>query len=361
MTDKGIILIVDDNPTNLGVLFDSLERDGFRVLVATNGEAALQAVGRVRPDIVLLDVQMPGIDGFETCRRLKADEATRDIPVIFMTALTEPTDEGTGLQLGAVDYITKPIKVEMVLARLNTHLTIRDLQRVLQEQNAELAVYDHTVTHDLDIPLTAVTDYTGVLEASGATMSGERLQECLRTVAQGSRRIYNIIAELQLLSIMRRVEDVEVGPVDMVSVVAKAQDRLLDSIEECGVEIILPESWPVAKGYGPWIEQVWVSYIDNAIKCGGNPPHVELGADVGPVGDSPHGMVRFWVRDDGPGLAVDERERLFVPLEQLAPAHARGHGVGLSIAQRIVQRLGGKVGVESKVGEGSTFWFTLPS
>jgi signal transduction histidine kinase len=160
---------------------------------------------------------------------------------------------------------------------------------------------------------------------------------------------------------MRRVEDVEVEPVDMVSVVAKAQSRLSDSIEECGVEIILPESWPVAKGYGPWIEQVWVSYIGNAIKYGKNPPHVELGADVGQGGDLPHGMVRFWVRDDGPGLAADEQGQLFVPFERLTPAHAKSHGPGLSIAQRIVQRLGGEAGVESKVGEGSTFWFTLPS
>ncbi len=136
--NKETILIVDDNPANLGVLFDYLESAGFTVLVDNGGESAVRAISHHRPDIILLDVMMPGVDGFETCRRLKADEGTRDIPVIFMTALTDVVDEVRGLELGAVDYITKPIKVETVLARLNLHLTIRRLQGELQEKNARL-------------------------------------------------------------------------------------------------------------------------------------------------------------------------------------------------------------------------------
>ncbi len=132
---KGTILIVDDTPANLGVLFDYLESRGFRVLVDTSGESAIGAIQQVRPDIILLDVMMPGIDGFETCRRLKADEATSGIPVIFMTALTEAVDEVKGFNIGAVDYITKPIKVETVMARVHTHMTIRRLQETVEEKN----------------------------------------------------------------------------------------------------------------------------------------------------------------------------------------------------------------------------------
>ena len=136
--NKGVIVIVDDNPTNLGVLFDFLTDSGFRVLVAQDGESAIQKVEYARPDLILLDVMMPGIDGFETCRRLKANSSTQDIPVIFMSALSETVDKVTGFNLGAVDYVTKPIQQEEVKARVNTHLTIRSLYKRLQAQNLQL-------------------------------------------------------------------------------------------------------------------------------------------------------------------------------------------------------------------------------
>ncbi len=134
----GHILIIDDNAVNLQSLFAYLEKKEFTILVASDGESGIDAAIRFKPNIILLDVMMPGIDGFETCRLLKADEATRDIPVIFMTALTDTGDEVKGLKAGAVDYITKPLQFEAVLARVTTHLTNRRLQKQLEEQNAEL-------------------------------------------------------------------------------------------------------------------------------------------------------------------------------------------------------------------------------
>lgn len=135
---KGVIVIVDDKPTNLGVLFDFLTDSGFKVLVAQDGESAIQKVEYAHPDLILLDVMMPGIDGFETCRRLKANPATQDIPVIFMTALSETVDKVKGFSLGAVDYVTKPVQQEEVRARVTTHLTLRNLHHKLQEQNRQL-------------------------------------------------------------------------------------------------------------------------------------------------------------------------------------------------------------------------------
>lgn len=137
-SDKGRILIVDDSPSNLEGLFDYLTDAGFEVLLARDGESALQTVKSAYPDVILLDIIMPGIDGFETCHRLKANESTKDIPVIFMTALSQTAVVVRGFQLGAVDYIIKPIQKEIVLARVTTHLTIQKLQRSLQEQNAKL-------------------------------------------------------------------------------------------------------------------------------------------------------------------------------------------------------------------------------
>jgi len=135
---KGKLLIVDDNPTNLGVLFEYLTNSGFKVFVALDGESALEQLEHTQPDLILLDVMMPGIDGFETCQQLKANPSTQDIPVIFLTALSDTVDKVHGFNIGAVDYITKPIHQEEVLSRVKTHLTIRNLQKKLTEQNDSL-------------------------------------------------------------------------------------------------------------------------------------------------------------------------------------------------------------------------------
>src|SRR5215510_9952143 len=132
------ILVVDDTPANIQVLSAILKEKGYQISVATNGKQALEAVGRVRPDLILLDVMMPEIDGFETCRQLKASDATRDIPVIFLTARTETADIVKGFELGAVDYVPKPFNSHELLARVNTHLTIDQLRCSLAQKNVEL-------------------------------------------------------------------------------------------------------------------------------------------------------------------------------------------------------------------------------
>ncbi|KYC40875.1 hybrid sensor histidine kinase/response regulator [Scytonema hofmannii PCC 7110] len=137
-TDKGAILIVDDTPTNLEILFDLLSNSGFTVLIAEDGESAIERAEYAPPDLILLDILMPGMDGFETCRRLKANSSTKDIPIIFMTALSEALDKVKGLSLGAVDYITKPLMHEEVLARIELHLRLRNLTKTLQQQNLRL-------------------------------------------------------------------------------------------------------------------------------------------------------------------------------------------------------------------------------
>ncbi|AFY35839.1 response regulator [Calothrix sp. PCC 7507] len=134
-TCKGSILIVDDNPTNLEVLSDTLTAAGFQVAVALDGETALEQVQYYQADLIILDVMMPGIDGFETCKRLKANPLTRDIPIIFATALSDTTNKVTGLSVGAVDYVTKPFQCEEVLARIQIHLKLRNLDKILETQN----------------------------------------------------------------------------------------------------------------------------------------------------------------------------------------------------------------------------------
>jgi signal transduction histidine kinase len=188
-----------------------------------------------------------------------------------------------------------------------------------------------------------------------ATMPDAKLQAHLRAIVQYGRKVSRITDEL-LLAQVRRGE-VELSPLNMAVIVTEAWQRLADLAEEYRAEISLPEAWPAALGHGPWVEEVWVNYLSNAIKYGGRPPRLELGAVT-----RPDGQVRFWVRDNGLGLALEKQARLFAPFTQLDQVRATGYGLGLSIVRCIVEKLGGQVGVESDgvPGHGSVFSFTLP-
>lgn len=245
-----------------------------------------------------------------------------------------------------------------IAERMQAEAKLRQYTAELEAQNAELDAFAHTVAHDLKNPLSSIRGYADVLAQSHATLPEEILQKFVNTIANNSRTMSTIIDELLLLSSVRAIDEIQTTPLEMEEIVAEAQGRLLHLIEEHQGEIVLPESWPVVLGYAPWIEAVWANYISNALKYGGQPPYVQIGAD-----EAENGTIRFWVRDNGPGLTREEQARLFTPFERLHQVRAKGHGLGLSIVQRIVTKLGGQVGVESigVPGQGSTFFFTLPA
>ena len=358
------VLIVDDNPTNLAVLMEYLESAGFHVLVAKNGESALKRARYAQPDIILLDVMMPDLNGFETCHHLKADETTADIPVIFITALADTADKVRGFEAGGVDYITKPFQQEEVLARVRTHLTIRDLQKQLlaqiahrDELIAELDAFAHTVAHDLKNPLGNVIGFTYLLEDDDRIGDEER-RNIVQSIHSSAQKAVNIIEELLLLASVRK-QEVPLEQLDMAAITDEALRQLEHMIIQHQAEIVIPdrpEDWDAAVGYAPWVEEIWINYISNAIKYGGSPPRVGLGS-----APPQKGYVRFWVRDNGRGLTPEEQAQLFVPFTRLNNLRIEGHGLGLSIVRRIVEKLGGQAGVESQVGKGSIFYFTLPA
>ena len=227
----------------------------------------------------------------------------------------------------------------------------------LQARNEELDAFAHTAAHDLKGPLGYMVGFAKVLEQDYAELPDAELCRYLHTIARSGHRMGNIIDALLLLASTHKLEEVELEPLDMASIVDDVQQRLAYMIEEYRAEIILPDAWPVALGYGPWVEEVWVNYFSNAIKYGGQPPRVEFGADQ--PADQP--MIRFWVRDNGAGLTPEEQKRLFTPYTRLDQVRTKGYGLGLSIVRRIVEKLGGEVGIESQVGQGSVFSFTLPA
>ena len=184
-------------------------------------------------------------------------------------------------------------------------------------------------------------------------------------ILRSGRKMKNIVDELLLLAGVRK-KDVQLAELEMAPIVNEALQRLDHMIKAHQAEVILPpaNSWPLAQGYAPWIEEVWINYISNAIKYGGHPPRLELGAN-GPLFQKQiqAGLACFWVRDNGSGLTEAQQAQLFAPFTQITQTQAQGHGLGLSIVQRIVEKLDGEVGVWSEKGPhepGSIFYFALP-
>lgn len=240
---------------------------------------------------------------------------------------------------------------------------LRNYASDLEASNAELDAFAHTVAHDLKSPLTIIVGFGAFLDERLERLSTEIAHENLQRIVQTGKKMVNIIDELLLLAGIRRIEDVAREPLAMGDILAEVQTRLGPEIAAAGADWRAPVVWPMALGYGPWLEEVWVNYISNALKYGGAPPLVELGYTIpqaGTSGPQPASGIKFWVRDNGPGLTAEQCAKLFTSFTRLDNTRAQGHGLGLSIVQRIVNKLGGEVGVESTPGAGSTFWFTLP-
>ena len=231
---------------------------------------------------------------------------------------------------------------------------LRRVNQELRERNDDLSAFAHMVAHDLQTPVALMIGYAEALSMTWPSRSEDEIQRNLRQIILSGQRMSNIIEELLVLAEARR-QDVVLYELDMAPIVHEAIQRLEYLRIPLDGRIVASEQWPKAYGHAPWVEEVWVNYISNALKYGGRPPIVRLGADR--QGDQ---TARFWVHDNGPGLSVEEQARLFEPFSRLDQGRPQGHGLGLSIVRRIVAKMGGQVGVESQVGQGSLFYFTLP-
>ncbi len=251
------------------------------------------------------------------------------------------------------------LAVALRQAQLRASLALRTHE--LEAQNAELDAYAHTVAHDLKNPLGVVATYSQLLSKYADQFDPDQLKQAAQAAADGALKAVDIVNNLLLLASANK-QAVELKPLNMPQIVAEAQRRLKNVLAEYQPEIIWPQIWPDALGHAPWIEEVWVNYLSNAMKYGGRPPRLEVGGELLPLishSDAVPQQVRFWVRDNGRGLDAEECARLFTPFERLSQVKVGGYGLGLSIVKRIVEKQGGAVGVESASGQGSTFYFTL--
>jgi signal transduction histidine kinase len=230
---------------------------------------------------------------------------------------------------------------------------LREDATLLEQRNVELDAYAHTVAHDLKNPLSVIIAAAEMVREE-KSLTPRRKQELLEEVEATARHMDEIVDDLLTLSEVRKV-DAPSEPVRMAEVVENVRDRLSVMIRKRGAELVVPPEWPTPLGYAPWIEEVWANFVSNALKYGGRPPRVELGADR-----EAEARIKFWVKDNGAGVPEGIRSRLFLPFQRLGAPRKGGHGLGLSIVQQIMTKLGGQVGVEGGEGGGSLFYFVLP-
>ena len=232
----------------------------------------------------------------------------------------------------------------------------KQMEKEREELIADLDNFAGMVAHDLKNPLSIALGYAYLMQERWEIMAEQDIRDGLNLFTRNCERLVNIVDELLLFATVRKENAIELAPLNMAEIMPDVQARLANLIEKRSATLILPAEWPAARSYAPWVKEIWFNYLSNGLKYGGDPPYLELGSE-----HEPGRMIRFWVKDNGPGIPPEKLNELFAKFERLGEKKADGHGLGLAIVRRIVEKLGGTVHVESIPGEGSTFSFTLPA
>ena len=363
--DKPKILIVDDTPTNLSILEEILE-ENYLISIAQSGTQALSITEKSLPDLILLDVNMPGIDGFETCRKLKSREDTRYIPVIFITARVEPEDLIQGFKEGGVDYITKPFNHSEVMARVETHLKVQQLIVQLESKNDQLKELNELknsflgmASHDMRNYLSAIKGYSQILQEDGKELPEKTKDQFLDFIYKSSENMLKMVNDLLDVSV------IESGKLQL--------DLQLESFKNLiDHHIMINQFFADKKNINIQsdlhdvskcridankIGQVIDNLISNAIKFS------ESGKSIFISLKEQEGKLIFSVKDEGPGISDEDQAKLFQHFQKLSARPTAGEsssGLGLAISKKMIQAHEGSLNVTSQLGSGATFWFEIP-
>lgn len=371
------ILVVDDTPANLDVLVEMLGEQGFRARPVLSGFLALQSARLQPPDLILLDVNMPEMNGYEVCQRLKADARLKDIPVIFISALHDTMDKVQAFDAGAVDYITKPFQFEEVKARVQTHLRTYRMQKELEQQYAAIKKLEelkdnltHMIVHDMASPIQTI-GLAVDLVLSGETGPGRENVEVLSRAADASRSLTEMVNSLLDISRMEAGQmPLHPAEADLRHLAEEAAEtmHLLAGAKEIRLAVQGP-SVPLHADTD-LIRRVFINLIGNALKL------TPKGGEVIITASASDGLARAEVHDTGIGIPEEYHERIFEKFGQIEgdpkreilrlgtqtgqPRHQHSSGLGLTFCRLAVGAHGGRIGVRSRPGAGSTFWFVLP-
>ncbi|CAD7770890.1 Sensor histidine kinase RcsC [Candidatus Methanoperedenaceae archaeon GB37] len=348
---KGQILVVDDNPQNLRVLGSMLKENGYRVALAENGIEAVKYAADKDPDLILLDIMMPEMDGIETCNRLKADDRTAEIPVIFITALTDTEDKLRAFNAGGVDYITKPFVLEEVMARVNGTIKRRmyEIERLeymekIEKTNEELELYSHILAHDLRNMLQVIDGYTDILYEE-VPEKRELIEKISKPIGRALETIRDIrslmkgkIEEIRETNLKKEIKD----GIDAMTITFPRSTFRLHLPEE---EIMVPANESLA--------QVFYNLLYNACIHNNN----EVNVSVTVKREDGRAVIR--VTDDGRGVDEEILPQIFERGKK--GRESDGTGMGLYIVKRLVEHFNGTITAENLRGGGASFTVNLPS
>ena len=366
------ILVVDDVPANLSLLAGMLKESGHKVRPVPSGKLAIQAVQHEKPDLILLDINMPEMNGYAVCAHLKADSALKDIPVIFISARDETTDKIKAFAAGGVDYVTKPFQFEEVEARVQTHLKLRQLQTELERQNILLQescdqlkkleeLQDnliHMVVHDMRSPLMSITAYLELLEMDAEKkLNGDDL-ELLKNARSNGAVLVGMITSLLDISRMEQGQ----MPLDMtksdMDVLIQSALNSLGSLTKKATLIHQKQSPPVMINCDAnLITRVIANLAGNAMKF--TPEGGKVTVFIKKEGAG----AKLCVADTGICIPREYHKKIFEKFGQVEARQQKGMrstGLGLTFCKLAVEAHGGKIGVKSEADRGNTFWFTLP-
>lgn len=381
---NGDILIVDDHLENLQILFSMLTDYGYEVRRVINGFQALNVVKSEPPDLILLDILMPEMDGYQLCKALKAEPSTANIPVIFLTALDDELDKLKAFEVGGIDYITKPFHMKEVMARIENQLTIQRQRRAIAEQNEQLKAqnirleqlnaeliklnskleqsnqdleqFAYIASHDLRSPLQTILGFAQIL--------GQKYQECLDEkgkhyldrIITGAYRMNKLIGALLEYSRIGN-KNLDFKPVDGNKILAQVLESLQADLESSHAVIQL-EQMPTFIGDEVQLEQLFQNLISNAIKY----RHPEVTPQI-KITVEPRVNFEYLIgiHDNGIGISSEDFQRIFQVFQRLHNSEQYpGTGIGLAVCQKIIDNHGGRIWVESEANQGTSFYFTLP-
>lgn len=385
MTDPiGDILLVDDRPDNLRLLLNILKDKGYKVRCVTTGAMALRVSLRYPPDLILLDIQMPEMNGYQVCEQLKANPETAPIPVIFLSVIEETVEKVHAFNVGGVDYITKPFQVKEVVARVENQLQILRLQNKLREQNIqleqeirdrkaieqqllelnremkrsnqELEQFAYVVSHDLQAPLGTIASFAQLLQNRYQDQLDGKALQFIERIIGGSLRMQQLIDDLLQYSRVGRMTQI-FEPVQCDRVLSQVLANLETKINETKA-LITHDPLPAIAGNGMGLLQLFQNLISNAIKYRHphSSPRIHIRVSL------QEDMWIFSIQDNGIGIETKHLERIFQIFQRLhSDKQYPGTGIGLAICKKIVELHGGKIWVESCPSQGSTFHFTIPA
>jgi signal transduction histidine kinase len=360
------ILIVDDNPQNLQLLGRILQENNFEIEFATSGIAALDWINIKNFDLILLDVNMPGMDGFEVCTKIRSNPSMIHVPIIFLSAEVERESILKGFELGAQDYVTKPFDSRELLVRIRTHLELKDTLKKLEKEKELAQSADHvksaflaTMSHELRTPLNSIIGFTGILMKGGPGPLNEEQKKQMGMVQNSARHLLSLINDvLDISKIEAGQLKMNLQPFNLPEVIFKVieTNKPFADKKNLRISVSIDENVNDITSDNLRVQQILLNLVNNAIKF------TEIGT-IGIKCFSVSNYVKIQITDSGMGIESEKIEQLFKPFMQIDTGLTRKHegtGLGLSICKKLTEMLNGKIEVESKYGSGSTFTVTLP-